>query len=207
MKKAKQPTRAKQPKSKFVAQRLIVGLGNPGPQYERTRHNAGFLVIDELAHRHSGAFQKDKHALRAEVHLGRPVILLKPTTFMNLSGQAVQAELTKKRLKKEQIIIVHDDLDLPLGKIRFKHGGSSGGQRGITDISRAIGPDYDRLKIGIGRPPERWTVQNWVLSRFQINESGIVENVVKAAADALETYLNDGLEAAMNAYNGIDLAS
>ena len=189
-----------------MAQRLIIGLGNPGPKYERTRHNAGFLVIDELAARHTGTFQKEKHALRAEIHLGRPVILLKPTTFMNVSGQAVQAEITKKRLKKEQLLVVHDDLDLPLGKIRFKHGGSSGGQRGITDISRAIGADYDRLKIGIGRPPEHFTVQNWVLSKFTISESGLLAEVVRTAAEAIELYLQDGLEAAMNAYNGIDLS-
>lgn len=189
-----------------MAQRLIVGLGNPGLKYERTRHNAGFLVIDELAAKHAGLFQTDKHALRAEIHIGGPVILLKPTTLMNLSGQAVQAELAKKRLKKEQLLVVHDDLDLPLGKIRFKHGGGSGGQRGVSDISQAIGPEYDRLKIGIGRPPERWTVHNWVLSRFTIAESGLVADVMRAAAEAIETYLQDGLEAAMGAYNGIDLA-
>lgn len=188
-----------------MAQRLIVGLGNPGPQYERTRHNAGFLVIDELAKRFNATFSKDKHALRAEIHIGRPVILLKPTTFMNLSGQAVQAEITKKRLKKEQMLIVHDDLDLPLGKVRFRHDGSSGGQRGINDISRALGSDYDRLKIGIGRPPEQWTVQNWVLSRFRISESGLVAEVVQTAADAVELYLSDGITEAMNTYNGIDL--
>lgn len=189
-----------------MAQRLIVGLGNPGPKYERTRHNAGFLVIDELAAKHNAAFQTDKHALRAEVHVGGPVILLKPTTFMNVSGQAVQAEMTKRLFKKEQLLVIHDDLDLPLGKIRFKHGGSSGGQRGINDITRAIGADYDRLKIGIGRPPERWTVQNWVLSRFTISESDVVARVIRTAAEAVETYVQDGREAAMNAYNGIDLS-
>lgn len=181
---------------------LVVGLGNPGPRYQGTRHNAGFLVVDELARRWNASFSADKIAARARAGDHR---LLMPLTFMNLSGRAVQAEMTRHGYTPADLVVIHDDLDLPLGRLRLKHGGGAGGQKGVKDIAERIGPDFDRVKIGIGRPPERWTVENWVLSRFKPAEADIVEDVVAAAADAVEHLLAQGLEATMNRFNGVDL--
>lgn len=182
--------------------RLIAGLGNPGPRYSGTRHNAGFLVLDELARRHSFNFRKAKNA--EEAKYGN-IVLIKPLTLMNLSGSAVQAYSTKNGISSAQILVVHDDLDLPLGRLRFRQGGSAGGQRGVADTINRIGQDFLRLKVGIGRPPEGWKVENWVLSRFRDDEQHLLERVVHACADAIETVLQEGLEPAMNRFNGIDL--
>ena len=188
--------------SSAVPPRLIVGLGNPGPQYQNTRHNAGFLVLDALAARHSVTFRQERQAAR-----GRwgDVALLKPLTFMNLSGSAVQAYTTKLRLSPADILVIHDDLDLPLGRLRFKTGGGAGGQKGVADTAARLGPDFARLKIGISRPPESWRVENWVLSRFREDEKALLGKVIDHAADAVEVLLAEGLEAAMGRFNGLDL--
>ncbi|HEX7022498.1 MAG TPA: aminoacyl-tRNA hydrolase [Trueperaceae bacterium] len=184
---------------------MIVGLGNPGPRYEGTRHNAGFLVIEELARRHGLAWKKGRHA--AEAKLG-PALLIEPHTFMNQSGLAVQAYASRYRLDPADIVVVHDDLDMPLGRLRFKAGGGgAGGQKGVADISRRIGPGFARLKIGIGRPPAGWKVEAWVLSRFREDEMPLVDRVVSAAADALELMQAEGLNAAMNRYSGMEVQS
>jgi PTH1 family peptidyl-tRNA hydrolase len=182
--------------------RLVVGLGNPGPRYAGTRHNAGFLVVDELARRHAASFRAGRHG--EEARLGR-VRLLKPTTFMNRSGAAVQAVATKNGIPPEEILVVHDDLDLPLGRLRVRRGGGAGGQKGVRDVIDRLGPEFARLKIGIDRPPARWTTEHWVLSRFRDDEAELVERVVDAAADAVEALLRDGVDAAANAVNGVDL--
>ena len=182
--------------------KLIVGLGNPGVRYANTRHNAGFMILDELARRNGLSFRSSK--LADEVKFGQ-VTLLKPTTFMNLSGQAVQAYQTKLGLKPEEILLVHDDLDLPFGRSRFKQNGGAGGQRGVQDTLQRIGANFLRLKIGIGRPPERWTVENWVLSKFSDDEKALLDKVISAGADALESLLKDGLERTMNSVNGLEL--
>jgi peptidyl-tRNA hydrolase, PTH1 family len=182
--------------------KLIVGLGNPGVRFANTRHNAGFLVLDELARRKTLTFRSSK--LAEEAKWGQ-VVLIKPQTFMNLSGQAVQAYQTKLGLKPEEILLVHDDLDMPLGRLRFKHNGGAGGQRGVQDTIQRIGANFLRLKIGIGRPPELWTVENWVLSKFSEDEKPLLEKVISASADAVERLLNDGLERTMNSVNGLDL--
>lgn len=181
---------------------LLVGLGNPGPRYQGTRHNAGFLVLDEIFRRWGVDPSADKVAIRGRTAEHR---LLKPLTFMNLSGRAVQAEMTRHSISPADLIVVHDDLDLPLGRLRLKHGGGAGGQKGVRDIVQRIGPDFVRVKVGIDRPPERWTVENWVLSRFRPEERELVDEVVAVAADAVERVLSEGLEAAMNAFNGVDL--
>ena len=181
---------------------LVVGLGNPGPSYRGTRHNAGFLVLDELARRWGASFSSDRVAERARSGDHR---LLKPLTFMNVSGRAVQADMSRHGISPADLVVVHDDLDLPLGRLRLKHGGGAGGQKGVKDIAERIGPDFHRVKVGIGRPPERWTVENWVLSRFREDERPLVDDVVAAAADAVEMLLAEGLEPAMNRYNGLDL--
>ena len=180
---------------------IIAGLGNPGPQYQGTRHNAGFLVVDELARRWHLSFRKARQAEEAKGDL----TLIKPTTFMNLSGQAVQAYLTKASIKPSGLLVVHDDLDLPLGRLRLKQGGGAGGQRGVKDIISRIGPDFARLKVGIGRPPERWTVENWVLSKFREDEKTLLNEVIGAAADAVEQVIAEGLTLAMNKVNGLEL--
>ncbi|CAA9563456.1 MAG: Peptidyl-tRNA hydrolase [uncultured Truepera sp.] len=184
------------------SKKLIVGLGNPGPQYRETRHNAGFLVLDALAARHGVSFRVGKNAEEAK---WEGVTLLKPTTFMNASGSAVQAALSKARLTPADLLIVHDDLDLPFGRLRIRTGGSAGGQRGVADTVRRLGPEFTRLKVGISRPPAGWKVDSWVLSRFQEAEKSLLKEVVENAADAVEVLLKEGTEAAMGRFNGLDL--
>jgi PTH1 family peptidyl-tRNA hydrolase len=182
--------------------KLIVGLGNPGVRYASTRHNLGFMVVDELAKRNSLSFRAGKVAEETKLN---QVTLIKPTTFMNLSGQAVQAYQTKLGLKPEEILLVHDDLDMPLGRLRFKQNGGAGGQRGVQDTIAKIGANFLRLKVGISRPPELWSVENWVLSKFAENEKTLLDKVISAGADALELLLRDGLDKAMNQTNALDL--
>lgn len=185
-----------------ITVKLIVGLGNPGPRYARTRHNAGFLVVDELARRQGVSFRRGKNALEAKL---TAATLVKPKSFMNLSGKVVQAYLSKTVASPDDLLLIHDDLDLPLGRLRFKQGGGAGGQRGVSDTLSRIGADFLRLKIGIGRPPDGWQVEAWVLSRFQEAERALLARVISAAADAVELLLNEGLEPAMNHANGLDL--
>lgn len=182
--------------------RLIVGLGNPGPQYRETRHNAGFLVLEALAARYGVPFRAHKSADEAK---WEGVTLLKPTTFMNLSGAAVQGALMRARLSPADLLVIHDDLDLPFGRLRIRTGGSAGGQRGVADTVRRIGPEFTRLKVGISRPPEGWKVENWVLSRFQEAEKPLLKEVIESAADAAEVLLKEGTEVAMGRFNGLDL--
>ena len=194
-------TRLRTP-SKITSIKLIVGLGNPGPQYQRTRHNAGFLVLGELARRYELTFRKNRQAEEAK---WEGVTLLKPLSFMNASGAAVQGALTRLRLSPAELLVVHDDLDLPFGRLRLRTGGSAGGQRGVADTVQRIGPEFTRLKVGISRPPDNWKVENWVLSRFGEAEQPLLTKVIAAAADAAELLLKEGPEAAMQRYNGVDL--
>ena len=169
-----------------------MGLGNPGRSYERTRHNAGYLVADELARRHGGSWRKRKRAEAAPVSLGsREVTLLKPTTFMNNSGSALAGYGT------EDLIVVHDDLDLPPGDVRVKVGGGAGGHNGLRSIIQHLGPDFVRVRVGIGRPPVDMTVTDYVLSRMDAT----VRDAVPLAADAVEAVVDVGPEAAMNHFN------
>ncbi len=169
-----------------------MGLGNPGRSYERTRHNVGFLVADELARRHGGSWRKRKRAEAAPVSLdSREVTLLKPTTFMNNSGSALAGYGT------EDLILVHDDLDLPPGDVRVKVGGGAGGHNGLRSIIQRLGPDFVRVRVGIGRPPPGVGVTDYVLSRMD----AAVRDAVPLAADAVEAIVEDGPEAAMNRFN------
>jgi len=181
--------------------KLIVGLGNPGRRYQETRHNVGFLVIDELARRHNLSFKKTQYAYEAK---WGQIFLIKPTTFMNLSGTAVSAYETYYRLEPEQIILIHDDLDMPLGKIRIKKGGGSGGQKGVEDTIICIGPEFIRIKIGISRPAENYSVAGWVLSKFADSERELLAVVISAAADAVEAIVKDGLTKATNEFSNRD---
>jgi peptidyl-tRNA hydrolase, PTH1 family len=172
-----------------------VGLGNPGRSYERTRHSVGFLVADELARRHGGSWRKRKRAEAAPVSLGlKDITLLKPTTFMNNSGSALA------EYEAEDLIVVHDDLDLPPGDVRVKVGGGAGGHNGLRSVIRRLGPDFVRVRVGIGRPPADMTVTDYVLSKMDAT----VRDAVPRAADAVEAVVEDGPEAAMNRFNARD---
>ena len=184
--------------------KLIVGLGNPGTRYAGTRHNAGFLVVDELAKRWGVGFRAGR---QADAAAAPGVVLLKPRTFMNLSGLAVQAEMARGRIAPADLLIVHDDLDLPLGRLRLRRGGGAGGQRGVQDVIARIGADFDRLKVGVSRPPESWTAEHWVLSRFREDEAELLASVVGHAADAIERVREEGWTPAVTWANGLDLAA
>jgi PTH1 family peptidyl-tRNA hydrolase len=171
---------------------FVVGLGNPGRSYERTRHNAGYLVADELANRHGGSWRKRKKAEAAPVSIGvAEATLLKPTTFMNNSGSAVSD------YKPEDLVVVHDDLDLEAGMVRVKVGGGAGGHNGLRSVIGRLGNDFVRVRIGIGRPPVGMGVTDYVLSRMD----SVVRDAIPTAADAVEAVLEDGPEAAMNRFN------
>ena len=171
---------------------FVVGLGNPGRSYERTRHNAGYLVADELAKRHGGSWRRKKRSEAAPVSLGlKNITILKPTTFMNNSGSAVS------NYSPEDLIVVHDDLDLEAGTVRVKVGGGAGGHNGLRSIIQSLGNDFVRVRIGIGRQPAGVTVTDYVLSRMD----SVVKDAIPRAADAVEFVIEEGPEAAMNRFN------
>jgi PTH1 family peptidyl-tRNA hydrolase len=186
---------------------LIAGLGNPGPRYQATRHNIGFRVIDELARQcgvAASSFRDRFHGELASARLGsEDVLLLKPQTFMNESGRSVQAACTFYKIKPAELIVAHDELDLPFAEVRLKKGGGDGGNRGIRSISAAIGPDYLRIRLGIGRPPPDFQgdVADFVLQSFPLAEQAIVERMIVRATEAASLVTSLGLEKAMNRIN------
>jgi PTH1 family peptidyl-tRNA hydrolase len=157
--------------------RLIVGLGNPGPEYAHTRHNIGFMAVDALAGaaRFTSKFHSEMAAITIEQE---KAILLKPMTYMNLSGKAVQAAMAFYKIAPAQVIVLHDELDLPLGKLRIKQGGGANGHNGLKDIDQMIGPDYWRVRLGIGHPGMKEQVHGHVLSRFSSDEMVEVSRVI-----------------------------
>jgi PTH1 family peptidyl-tRNA hydrolase len=184
---------------------LIVGLGNPGDQYRHTRHNFGFMVIDRLAEKLAVSLKKVKFkALLAETKLdGQALILAKPMTFMNDSGRAVRPLLRFFKVPPDHLLIVHDDLDLPLGSLRLRPTGSSGGQRGVASIIATLGTqDFPRLRLGISRPPGQMDPVAYVLQNFTPAEAELKEMVLNQAADAALAFIREGMQAAMNQYNG-----
>jgi peptidyl-tRNA hydrolase, PTH1 family len=183
---------------------LIVGLGNPGTRYAGTRHNAGFLVVDELARSWGASFRAQR---QDDVARAPGAWLLKPGTFMNLSGAAVQAAMTRERVAPADLLVIHDDMDLPLGRLRLRVGGGAGGQRGVQDIIDRIGPDFARLKVGVSRPPDGWAPEHWVLSRFREDERDLVGRVVAHAAEAVDRLRLDGWARAVAWTNALDLAA
>ena len=184
---------------------LVVGLGNPGAQYQRTRHNVGFFVVDLLASaiegpglRPSGRFKGELVALSLGKH---PALLLKPQTYMNLSGESVEPVAHFYRIAPERIIAIHDDVDLELGRLKIKQGGGDGGHKGLRSMSERLGsPDYFRVRIGIGRP-RYGEVRDYVLQNFAADEQEAVEEVVGTAAKAIRILIARGLREAMNRYN------
>jgi PTH1 family peptidyl-tRNA hydrolase len=186
--------------------KLVVGLGNPGSKYEGTRHNVGFEVVDRLAAGGAGAsFQKKFDGLLAEAQVEfHRVLLFKPQTFMNLSGRAVGQALRFYKLQPADLLVLCDDLNLPLGKLRLRGGGSDGGQKGLRDITAALGTDaYARLRLGIGERGET-DASDYVLSRFRSSERSVMEDALILASQAVAVWVAQGLAAAMNRFNGPD---
>jgi PTH1 family peptidyl-tRNA hydrolase len=184
---------------------LIAGLGNPGPRYATTRHNIGFRVLDRLAARHTLAFSKTEQ--RAQVTtgmiLGQRVLLAKPMTYMNLSGDSIAPLARFYKIPPERVLIVCDDLDIPLGTLRMRKSGSSGGQNGMKHIIERLGTqEINRVRLGIGRPPGRMDPADYVLTPFKGDEDILAAEVVDRAVDAIETWLTDGIEIAMTRFNG-----
>ena len=192
--------------------KLVVGLGNPGRKYEGTRHNVGFAVVREVARRH--AVGKSKTSFQAEVMEAawfgknpsgaekQKVLLLLPQTFMNLSGNSVGAARDFYKLTNEELLIVCDDFNLPLAKLRFRSAGSAGGQKGLADVIRRLGTDeVPRLRIGVGPVPDHWEAIDFVLGKFTSAESSEIDLTIQRAADAVEDWAVEGLAACMNRYN------
>jgi peptidyl-tRNA hydrolase, PTH1 family len=185
-------TAGEEPDAGGLKSPVVVGLGNPGRSYERTRHNVGFLVVDELAGRHGGSWRSKRKTEAAPVGFGlKNVTLLKPTTYMNNSGTALAG------YKPDQLVVVHDDLDLPEGDVRVKVSGGAGGHNGLRSIIQHLGNDFVRVRIGIGRPPPGMTVTDYVLGRM----NSAIKEAVPRAADAVEAVIESGPEAAMNRFN------
>lgn len=183
---------------------LIVGLGNPGPQYSRNRHNLGFQILDVLAGRHGLSFNQARYkSLIAEGRIAsKPVLLVKPMTYMNLSGEAVGPIVRAYQVPPERLLIVYDDMDLPPGKLRLRSKGGSGGHRGLESVIRALGTnEFPRLRVGIGRPPGKMSPVEYVLQNFSPEEEEIMAVAREEAADAIETWLTEGIHKAMDRFN------
>ncbi|NLX10265.1 MAG: aminoacyl-tRNA hydrolase [Chloroflexi bacterium] len=185
---------------------LLVGLGNPGREYEDTRHNVGFRCVDAVARAYHLSFQPKKQS-KAKIAdgtiAGRRVLLAKPQAYMNLSGGTVQGLATFYKIPPAHILVIFDDLDLPLGTLRIRQKGGSGGHRGLTDIIQRLGTqDFPRIRFGIGRPPGRMDPAAFVLQRFSPAELDLVNAAVATTVEAVETWLRDGIDIAMNRYNG-----
>lgn len=185
---------------------LIVGLGNPGAQYERTRHNIGQLVVDELARRTSAVFKS--HKTNARVAEGRIVpggprlVLAKPNTYMNVSGGPVAQLMRFYSLQPDRLIVVHDELDIPFDTIKLKSGGGHGGHNGVRDIASALrNPDFTRVRVGVGRPPGRTDAADHVLSPFTSAQRQVLPSLISDAADAVELVTTDGLLVAQQKYH------
>ena len=190
--------------------KVICGLGNPGERYRATRHNVGFRVVDSLADRWglTGAGRVRDGAARLEATLPEPigrVLLVKPMRFMNLSGGALKAAMRQTDADPaSDLLVVADDAALPLGRVRLRRSGSAGGHNGLRDIIAAFGTDeFNRLRVGIGRDGE---MVDHVLATFKPGEKALAAEAIATAADAAESWLRDGIEAAMSAFNGLDLA-
>ncbi|WP_043684914.1 aminoacyl-tRNA hydrolase [Streptomyces xylophagus] len=188
---------------------LIVGLGNPGPEYTNNRHNVGFMVADLLAERIGGKFKRagKAQAQVLEGRIGAPgpasrrVVLVKPTSYMNLSGGPVNALRDFYKVPLANVVAVHDELDIDYGTLRLKLGGGDNGHNGLKSMTKAMGPDYHRVRFGIGRPPGRMQVADFVLKDFSSTERKELDFLVDRATDSVECLVSEGLERAQSAYN------
>ena len=185
---------------------LLVCLGNPGDQYENTRHNVGFMVADELGERHNVPIQRLKfRALTNTITVGdEKVLLMKPVTYMNLSGEAVHEAAAFYKIPPERVLVISDEVSLAPGKIRVRRSGSAGGHNGLKNIIAHLGTDQvPRIRLGVGQKPHPdYDMADWVLGKFQGEDKKAVEEAVKRAADAAECLIREGVDKAMNRYNG-----
>ena len=183
---------------------LVVGLGNPGRRYTSTRHNAGFMAVDTLSGRTGADCSRNQFGAlvdRTDV-ASKPVVLAKPQSFMNRSGQPVASLKGYYKVDAEQVVVVHDELDLPFGTVKVKLGGGHGGHNGLRDIMKHLsGKSFVRVRIGVSRPPPGWDVANYVLASWSADEQSQLQDVMQRAADAVEVIVTDGAKAAMNQIN------
>lgn len=183
--------------------KLVVGLGNPGSRYRRTRHNLGFVVVDLLARRWDIALGGRRHQAESGVGeiAGVRTVLAKPLTFMNASGEAVAKLKRAHRVETAEVIAIYDDLDLALGRVRVRGGGGAGGHRGVASLIAALGAGFLRVRVGIGRPTGDADPVEFVLEPFEPEERAVIQGAVERAADSVESLLRHGLERTMNAFN------
>ena len=181
---------------------LIVGLGNPGREYEMTRHNTGFMVVDELANKLGATFEDKRYGYVAETSIkGRKVFILKPTTYMNLSGNAVRYWLQKENIDQSRMLVIVDDLSIPLGDFRLKGNGSNGGHNGLGNIQQLIGQQYARLRMGIGADFAKGQQVDWVLGKYDEEDMKTLQPSIDQAVDIIKSFVLAGLNITMNQYN------
>ena len=181
---------------------LIVGLGNPGYEYENTRHNTGFMVLDKMAESVGVSFEDKRYGFVAETSIkGRKVFLLKPTTYMNLSGNAVRYWLQKENIDQKRLLVVVDDLSIPLGDYRLKGNGSNGGHNGLGNIQQLIGQQYARLRMGIGSDFQRGQQVDWVLGKYTDEDMRTLQPSIDEAVEIIRSFVLAGLDITMNQFN------
>ena len=181
---------------------MIVGLGNPGREYEMTRHNTGFMVVDELANKLGATFEDKRYGFVAETSIkGRKVFILKPTTYMNLSGNAVRYWLQKENIDQSRMLVVVDDLSIPLGDFRLKGNGSNGGHNGLGNIQQLIGQQYARLRMGIGADFQQGQQVDWVLGRYDDEDMKTLQSSIDMAVEIIKSFVLAGLNITMNQFN------
>lgn len=181
---------------------LIVGLGNPGDEYAGTRHNTGFMILDAFAKASNIVFEDKRYGFIAETSLkGRKLFLLKPTTYMNLSGNAVRYWLNKENIDQSRLLVIVDDLSLPLGAFRLKASGSNGGHNGLGNIQQLIGQQYARLRMGIGNDFPHGAQVDWVLGKYSDDDMKVLQPSIDCAVDIIKSFVLAGIYNTMNAYN------
>jgi len=183
--------------------KLIVGLGNPGPTYQKNRHNIGFMVVDKLLQNLPVTNQTNKKFL-GELYKSADLLLLKPTTYMNLSGKSVQAVANFYKINPENILVIHDEIDLPFGAVRVKKGGGHGGHNGLKSIDSLITKEYNRLRLGVGKPQRKEMVPNYVLSDFNKDESVFLDNFIDYASTVAKEWLKLPLDELKSKYSKKD---
>lgn len=187
---------------KEVDKYLIVGLGNPGREYEMTRHNTGFMVVDELANKLGVTFEDKRYGFVAEASIkGRKVFILKPTTYMNLSGNAVRYWLQKENIEQSRMLVIVDDLSIPLGDFRLKGNGSNGGHNGLGNIQQLIGQQYARLRMGIGADFQQGQQVDWVLGKYDDEDMKTLQPSIDMAVEIIKSFVLAGLNITMNQFN------
>jgi len=184
---------------------IIAGLGNPGKKYEETRHNAGFMAVDLIAQKLNIKVNKIKFkAVYGDgTHTGKRVVLLKPQTFMNLSGESIRDAVEWYKIPLSNLILIYDDIDIPAGALRIRKKGSAGSHNGMKSVIYHLqSEDFPRIRIGVGKPPEEWDLVNFVLGKFSDDEKRIMADAVERAALAALSIISDGIDKSMNVYNG-----